>query len=61
MNNKPEAFAGIGGLIGIVASVTSAFGRYDFTQTDQIQQAVGYVLGGFAVGALVGYFIGKAS
>lgn len=60
MKNKTQTFAGIGGLIGAALAGLTALRRYDFSITDQMQQGVGYVLGGFIMGALVGYVIGKS-
>ena len=59
MKNKSETFAGIGGLIGAGLALFAAVQRYDFSATDQMQQGIGYIVGGLILGALVGYFIGK--
>lgn len=56
--NKAQAFAGVGGLIGAGFSVFGAAQRYDFSNSHQMGQGIGYVLGGLLVGALIGYVIG---
>lgn len=61
MRNKPQSFAGIGGLIGVVFAAITAAQRDDFTVTAQMQQAVGHILGGLTVGAVLGYIIGRAT
>jgi hypothetical protein len=60
LRNKPEAFAGLGGLIGAAVAALVAMRRYDFSVTDQMQRGVGYILCGLIMGALGGYFIGKS-
>jgi uncharacterized membrane protein YedE/YeeE len=59
MKNKPQTFAGIGGLIGAVLASLAAARRFDFAVTDQMQQGIGYILGGFIFGAVIGYVVGK--
>jgi hypothetical protein len=59
MKNKARAFAGIGGLIGAVFNGFMAARKYDFSVTAQMQQGVGYILGGLIVGAIAGYVLGK--
>jgi hypothetical protein len=59
MKNKAQAFAGIGGLIGAVFNGFKAVKNYDFSIPDQMQQGVGYILGGLIVGAIAGYIIGR--
>jgi hypothetical protein len=60
MKNRAETFAGIGGVLGAAIAAVAATQKYNFSDTDQMQQAVGYVVGGLIVGALVGYFVGKS-
>ncbi len=52
--------AGAGGLLGIVLSGAAAAVKYDLSKVDQMQQAVGYILGGFIICALVGWVIAKS-
>jgi hypothetical protein len=59
MKNKANAFAGVGGLIGAVFNGFVAVRKYDFSVTHQMQQGIGYILGGLILGAIVGYVIGK--
>jgi hypothetical protein len=33
--------------------------KYDFSITSQMQEGVGYILGGLIVGAIAGYVLGK--
>jgi hypothetical protein len=60
MKNKPQMLAGIGGLIGAALAFIAALCRYDFSVTEQMQEGVGYVVGGFITGAIAGFFAGKA-
>jgi galactitol-specific phosphotransferase system IIC component len=60
MKNKPQTFAGIGALIGTALASFAAVRQYDFAVTREMQQGVGYILGGFIMGAIVGYLIGKS-
>jgi tetrahydromethanopterin S-methyltransferase subunit C len=60
MKNKPSTFAGIGGLAGAAVAALAALRRYDFTVTAQMQQGVGYILGGLICGAIVGYLVARA-
>ncbi len=59
MKNKAQAFAGIGALIGAVFNGFMAARKYDFSVTAQMQEGVGYILGGLIVGAIAGYVLGK--
>jgi hypothetical protein len=59
MKNKAQAFAGIGGLIGAVLNGFMAVRKYDFSITAQMQQGVGYILGGLILGAIAGYVLGR--
>ena len=59
MSNKPQTFAGIGGLIGAISSGFQAVKQYDFGNSDQLAEGVGYIIGGMLVGAIVGYVLGK--
>jgi hypothetical protein len=59
MKNRAQAFAGVGGLIGAVLSGFMAVRRYDFSVTHQMQQGVGYILGGLVMGAIAGYLLGR--
>ncbi len=59
MKNKAQTFAGIGALIGAVFNGFMAARKYDFSVTAQMQQGVGYILGGLIVGAIAGYLLGK--
>jgi hypothetical protein len=58
MKSKAQAFAGIGGLIGAVLAGFMAVRQYDFSVTAQMQQGVGYILGGLIIGGIAGYAIG---
>lgn len=59
MSNKPQTFAGIGGLIGGISSGVQAVKKYDFGNSDQLAEGVGFIIGGMLVGAVVGYLLGK--
>lgn len=56
-----KSLAGIGGAAGIVLGGAFAALNYDFSKTDQMQQAVGSVLMAFILGAVCGWFIGKSN
>lgn len=60
MKGKAQLFAGIGGLLGVLISVISAASKFNLSATEQMQQAVGYVIAGLGVGAVLGYIIGKS-
>ena len=60
MKGKAQLFAGIGGLLGVLISVISAASKFNLSVTEQMQQAVGYVIAGLGVGAVLGYIIGKS-
>jgi hypothetical protein len=59
MKNKPQTFAGIGALIGTAVAALAAVRQYDFAVTHDMQKGVGYILGGFIMGAIAGYLFGK--
>ena len=59
MSIKPEACTGIGGVIGAVVAAISAFKKYNFQVTDEMQRGVGYILGGLIMGLLLGYVVGR--
>jgi len=61
MKSKPQTFAGIGGLVGALLATIAAMRQYDFAITAQMQQGLGYILGGLMIGATAGYLIGKVT
>jgi presenilin-like A22 family membrane protease len=61
MKSKAQTFAGIGGLVGTALATIAAMRMYDFAITHQMQQGLGYILGGLMIGAIAGYLIGKVT
>jgi presenilin-like A22 family membrane protease len=61
MKSKAQTFAGIGGLMGVALASIAAMRMYDFSITDQMQQGLGYILGGLMIGAIAGYLIGRVT
>jgi hypothetical protein len=53
--------AGIGGLVGIIVGLLIAASKYNFSNVQEMQRAVGSILVDFIVGAVVGWFIGRGT
>lgn len=60
MPDKPPFVTGtgIGGLIGALIAGGIALSRLDLSDSGQVQQAIGMIFAGIALGAFVGYSAG---